>query len=101
MNRREFMTLFGGSGAVYGLGLRARADEGPRRIGMLVGLANDPAGQIRVATFRERLAQLGWVDGKNLQIDIRWSSGDLGCLRTYADELIGLKPDVLSARACR
>jgi putative ABC transport system substrate-binding protein len=95
MNRREFITLLGGMGAVCGLGVRAPAEEGPRRVGMLIGMANDAEGQIRVGTFKQKLAQLGWIDGKNLQIDIRWSSGDLDCLRAYADELIGLAPDVL------
>ncbi len=95
MNRREFIALLGGMAAAYGLGTHVQASEGPRRVGMLVGMANEPEGQIRVAAFKQNLARLGWVDGKNLQLDIRWSSGDLDRTKAYADELIGLAPDVL------
>jgi putative ABC transport system substrate-binding protein len=95
MNRREFITLLSGMGAVYGLGARAQASEGPRRVGMLIGIANEPEGQVRVAAFKQNLARLGWVDGKNLQLDIRWSSGDPDRAKAHADELIGLAPDVL------
>jgi ABC-type uncharacterized transport system substrate-binding protein len=95
MNRRNVITLLGGMGAVYGAGLGAWAGERPRRIGMLIGMADDQAGRVRIATFKQKLADLGWAEGKNLQIDVRWTRGDLGCLRAYADELIALQPDVL------
>ncbi len=95
MNRREFMSLFGALGAVYALGARVRAEEGPRRVGLLVGMTNDAEGKARVAAFKQALGRLGWTAGKNLQLDIRWSSGDPNRIEAYGKELIGLAPDVL------
>jgi putative ABC transport system substrate-binding protein len=60
MNQRAFITLLGGMGAVYGLGSRAQASEGPRRVGLLAGIANEPEGQVRVAAFKQNSARLGW-----------------------------------------
>src|SRR5690349_13875086 len=76
MNRREFMGLCGALGAVYAVGARVRAEEGPRRVGMLVGMANDSEGQARLAALTQGLGRLGWIVGKNLQLDVRWASGD-------------------------
>jgi putative ABC transport system substrate-binding protein len=95
MDRRHLLTLLAAAGTAPVLGLRVRAADGPRRIGMLVGVANDHEGQLRVATFRQHLRRLGWIDGDNVQIDVRWSAGDPASIRAYADELIGLAPDVL------
>jgi len=55
----------------------------------------DPVGVTRVAKFREGLAQLGWREGQNLQIEWRWSGGDIALTRRYADELVQLAPDIL------
>ena len=68
-----------------------------RRIGVLFDLAeNDPEGQARIAAFLQGLAQLGWTDGRNVRMDIRWatSSDDI---RKYAGELVALAPDVILA----
>jgi ABC-type uncharacterized transport system substrate-binding protein len=98
MNRRHVLSLLAAAGTTQALGLRigaAQAPHPPRRIGMLVGVANDREGQLRVATFRQHLQRLGWVEGDNVEIVVRWSAGDPASVRAYADELIGLAPDVL------
>ena len=95
MNRRHVLSLLAAAGTAPSLGLRVRAANGPRRIGMLVGVANDREGQLRVATFRQHLHRLGWIEGDNIEIAVRWSAGDPASIRPYADELIGLAPDVL------
>ena len=96
MRRREFISLLGGA-AAWPLTARAQQSERMRRIGVLMDLAeNDPEGQVRIAAFLQGLAQLGWTDGRNVRIDIRWaaSSDDI---RKYAGELIALAPDVILA----
>ena len=66
------------------------------RIGVLMGVAeSDPEGQARIAAFRQGLADLGWVDGRNLRIEYRWAAGDADRIRAYAAELVALAPDVL------
>jgi putative ABC transport system substrate-binding protein len=59
--------------------------------------ADDLAARDRVAAFRQGLQQLGWIDGRNVRIDTRWSAGDANEIRKYAEELIELKPDVILA----
>src|SRR5262245_35877529 len=67
-----------------------------RRIGVLMGFAaDDPAAQRRVLAFAQALAQLGWTDGRNVRIDIRWSASDPERIRKYTAELVALAPDVL------
>ena len=69
-----------------------------RRVGVLVGsAAEDPEFQARVAAFRDSLAQLGWIDGRNLQIDTRWATSNADELRRHAAELVTLSPDVILA----
>jgi ABC-type uncharacterized transport system substrate-binding protein len=69
-----------------------------RRIGVLMGFAaDDLVAQRRVLAFAQALAQLGWTDGRNVRIDIRWSVGDPERIRKYAAELVALAPDVILA----
>ena len=76
MRRREFIALLGGAAAAWPLAVRAQQGERVRRIGALINLSeSDPAGQRFVAAFRQGLQKLGWVDGRNTWIDIRWGSG--------------------------
>ena len=73
MRRREFITLFGGAAVAFPLAARAQHGERVRRIGVLMSYAaDDPAGQTRLLAFAQALAQLGWSDGRNPRIDIRW-----------------------------
>src|SRR5262249_17817162 len=98
MKRRDFITLLGGAAAAWPLAVRAQQGERVRRIGVLVGFAvDDPVAQRRVLAFAQALAQLGWADGRNVCIDIRWSAGDPERIRKYAAELVALTPDVILA----
>jgi putative ABC transport system substrate-binding protein len=97
LKRREFITLLGGA-AVWPLAARAQQADRMRRVGVLMNWgANDPQGQARLAGFQQALQQLGWSDGRNVRVDIRWGGTDVERLRTYAAELVALAPDVILA----
>jgi putative tryptophan/tyrosine transport system substrate-binding protein len=97
MNRRHFIALVGGA-AAWPLAARAQQREKVRRIGMLMPYAaNDPQVQIRNAAFLQGLQQLGWTVGQNVQIDYRWSGGNMDDTRRYAAELVALAPDLIFA----
>ena len=96
MNRRAFITLLGGAAAAWPLTARAQQPERMRRIGVLhLQAADDPEQQARIAAFRQGLQQFGWIDGRNLRIDFRWSAGSAADARKYASELVALSPDVI------
>src|ERR1700759_2863487 len=95
MRRREFIFYIGTSAAMLPYA-GARSADRPKRLGMLMSTREGaPVGVTRVAKSREGLTQLGWREGQNLQIEWRWSGGDIGLTRRYADELVQLAPDVL------
>jgi putative tryptophan/tyrosine transport system substrate-binding protein len=96
MRRREFMTLVGGM-ASLSLTARALQSERKRRVGVLMGLAGDAQAEDRIAAFVQGLQQLGWTDGRNLQIDYRRGAGGTDNTRRYAAELVALEPDVILA----
>ena len=99
MRRREFITVLGGV-AAWPLCARAQQPDRMRRIGVLIGLAeNDPEAQPRIVAFREELLKQGWAEGRNVQIDFRWADGDAGKTRAFAKELVELQPDVLVAHS--
>jgi putative ABC transport system substrate-binding protein len=82
------------------LAARAQQPQRVRRIAVLMGFAaDDPAAQRRVLAFAQALAQLGWTDGRNVRIDVRWSGGDPERIRKYAAELVALAPDVILANS--
>jgi ABC-type uncharacterized transport system substrate-binding protein len=94
MRRRDFITLVGGVAVAWPIG--ARASE--PRIGVLMSTAADePEGRARFAAFRNALQQLGWTDGRNVRIDIRWPASEPDNYRKYAAELVALGPDVILA----
>jgi putative tryptophan/tyrosine transport system substrate-binding protein len=69
-----------------------------RRMGVLVGFdENDPVGKPRISTFTQALADLGWTDGRNVRMDVRWGGADINRVRALAEELIGLQPDIVLA----
>ena len=92
MKRREFITLLGGA-AAWPLVARAQRPERMRRIGVLMSTpADDPESTARNAAFLQTMQELGWTDGRNVRIEMRWGGGDL---RRYAAELVALAPDVI------
>src|SRR5215831_18195354 len=99
MRRREFITLLGGGAAAWwSQAARAQQRERMRRIGMLMPFGpNDPQVQIRNAAFLQGLQQSGWIVGQNVQIDYRFSGGNIDDTRRYAAELVALAPDVIFA----
>jgi putative ABC transport system substrate-binding protein len=97
MKRREFLTLLGGAAAMP-LAARAQQGERMRRIGVLSTLpADDPEATARTAAFLQMLQELGWTDGRNVRIDIRWGAGDPERIRKYVAELVALPSDVILA----
>jgi putative tryptophan/tyrosine transport system substrate-binding protein len=68
-----------------------------RHIGVLMGVADDAEGQVRVKALQQGLQELGWIEGRNVRIDYRWIGGDAARIRTYAAELAKLSPDVIVA----
>jgi putative tryptophan/tyrosine transport system substrate-binding protein len=97
MQRREFITFLGSAVTAWPLTVRAQQPERMRRIGVLMAHAeNDPEGQVFVAVFRETLQKLGWAEGRNIRIDIRWAA-EMELMPGFAKELIALKPDLIVA----
>ena len=95
MKRREIITLLGGAAAAWPLAARAQQPDRMRLIGVLIGFAEDPAAQSLVAVFRAALAKLGWTEGSNLRIELRWGAADPNKIGTLAKELVDLRPDVI------
>jgi putative ABC transport system substrate-binding protein len=93
MRRRDFIKGIAGSATVWPLAVRAQQTDRMRLVGVLMGYAeNDPAAQSNVATFRAALAKLGWTEGRNVRIEVRWGADKVG---TFAKELVDLRPDVI------
>jgi putative ABC transport system substrate-binding protein len=98
MRRREFITLLGGA-AAWPIAARGQQRERMRRVGVLMGglAADDPEAQARITAFVQGLAQLGWMDGRNIRVDYRFGLGDVARQRKYAEELVALAPHVILA----
>ena len=95
MNKRKFITLLGGA-AAWPLVARAQQGDRVRRIGVFMSFyENDPEGKLRYSAFTQALADLGWADGRNVRIDLRWGGADINRIRALAQELVGLKPDII------
>ena len=93
--RREFITLLGGA-AAWPLAARAQQGERMRLIGVLMPYdENDPVAKPRISAFIQALAGLGWTDGRNVRMDVRWGSGDINRIRGLGRELVGLQPDII------
>ena len=96
MRRRKFITLLGGVAAAWPLVAHAQQGDRMRRLGILMaGVESDPQYQADVAVFREGLQKLGWVDGQNIRIEVRWAGFNAETMRRYAEELIALQPDLI------
>ncbi len=96
MRRREFISLLGGVTVAWPLAARAQQAGPVRRIGVLIGFAeSDPDVQSWIAAFRGALAKLGWTEGSNLRIELRWAGYDPDRMKTFAKELVDLRPDAI------
>jgi putative ABC transport system substrate-binding protein len=95
MNRREAITLLGGA-AAWPLAAHAQQGNRARRIGVLMwGDENDPEVKLRYSAFTQALAGLGWTDGRNVRMDLRWHGYDINRIPVLAQELAGLQPDII------
>jgi putative ABC transport system substrate-binding protein len=98
VKRRDFLTLLGGAAAAWPLVARAQQTERLRRIGVLMAYAeSDAEAQAWVAAFREGLHRLGWTDGRNIGIDVRWATGETEVIQRFAKELVASEPELLLA----
>jgi putative ABC transport system substrate-binding protein len=99
MRRREFIALLGGA-AAWPRTARAQHADRMRRVGVLMNYAEDaPQSQARLASFRDKMQELGWTPSRNVQIEYRWGVGDADLNRRNAAELVALAPDVIVASA--
>src|SRR5215471_10192789 len=101
MRRRDFIRLLGGTAAASMAWLPSappQQDGRVRRVGVLhSGAADDPPIQARNTAFLQALQQLGWTDGRNVRIDVRWAAADAELIRRYSAELVALAPDIIQA----
>jgi putative ABC transport system substrate-binding protein len=95
LRRRKFIAALGGV-AVSPLSAWAQQGDRVRRIGVLMPFdENDPLWKPRLSAFTQALADLGWTDGRSVRMDVRWAGGDINRIRTLAQELVGLQPDII------
>jgi len=98
MQRRKFITLLGGAAAAWPLAARAQQADRGRRIGVLIGYAeDDPETKVRLGAFRQRLEKRGWSEGRNVQIDTRFAAASADKYEPLAKELVAAQPDVILA----
>ena len=99
MRRREFIAGLGGA-AAWPFAARAQQLERMRRIGVLhMGAESDPGSLAQVSRLIQGLAELGWTDGGNLRIDVRWAGGNVDRMRVLAKELVERQPEVIFGAA--
>jgi len=96
IERRKFLATLGGAAAAWPLAGRAQQGERVRRIGVLLSTREgDPQRRAQLAALVQRLTELGWTDGRNAGLDVRWTAGSVDAARKYAAELVALAPDVI------
>src|SRR5262252_9447615 len=95
MKRRHFITLLGSGMVAWPVLVRAQGDR-VRRIGVLMGPAeDDPWAKTMVSAFMQALADLGWTEGRNVRMDLRWAGADTNRIRAVVQELVGSQPDII------
>jgi putative ABC transport system substrate-binding protein len=100
VKRRDFITLLGGAAAAWPLASWAQQAQQVRRIGVLMNsVKDDPGAGAEVAALQHGLSELGWIEGRNITIELRWPGADVDSAQSMAKELVSLKPDVLLARS--
>jgi putative ABC transport system substrate-binding protein len=98
LRRRELIAALGGA-AAWPLAAHAQQGNRVRRIGVLTSYdENDPEWKLRYSAFTQALAGLGWTDGRNVRIDLRWFGDDINRIRALAQELVGSQPDIILAQ---
>src|ERR1700674_2903028 len=98
MRRRDFVMGLVGAAVAWPLAARAQQPDRMRRIGVLMALGeNDPEAKAWLSAFTQGLQELGWIDGRNLRMDIRWAAGNVDLMRMFAKELVDLRPDAILA----
>jgi putative ABC transport system substrate-binding protein len=98
VKRREFITLLGSTAVAWPLTARAQQSERMRRIGVIMGFGeNDSEGRLWLSSFMRAIQELGWVNGRNVRMDVRWSASNPERERIFAKELVSLQPDVILA----
>jgi putative ABC transport system substrate-binding protein len=96
MRRRDFIRVAVGLAAAFPFAARAQQPDRIRRVDLLMGYPEgDPDGQANLAEFRRGLQELGWIEGRNIQLDVRWGAADPDKARTFAKELVSMAPDVI------
>src|SRR5262249_22586953 len=96
VRRRDFIKAAAYSAVGWPLTARAQQPEHVRRVGVLTGIGgNDTETKLRISAFLEELQRLGWIEGRNVQIEVRGGAGSTAAVRKYAAELVALKPDIL------
>jgi ABC-type uncharacterized transport system substrate-binding protein len=95
MRRRDFLVVLGSAAVAWPLAVRAQQPERMRKIGVLMGTPNDVRGQARASAFRNGLQQLGWIEGQNAHLEVRWTRGQSSLIRKYAAELVSIRPDII------
>ena len=99
MRRREFITLLSATTVVRPIAAWAQQREQIARVGVLMSVGDDAEGRARITAFRQGLQKLGWTEGQNVRLDVRWAAGDAALERKFATELVALSPDVILATA--
>src|SRR5438132_7467045 len=99
LRRREFITLLGGAAAAWPLAASAQQDGRMRRIAVLMSLdENDPEAKAWLSGFTQGLAELGWTNGRNVRMDVRWAAGKVDRARMFAKELVDLQAEIILAQ---
>src|SRR6201991_2740704 len=97
MRRREFIWMVGGA-ATWPVAVWAQQTNAQRRIAILMILGkDDPEANARITAFQKGLQEAGWIEGRNIHYETRWSAGNATEIRRYAEELVALAPDVILA----
>jgi putative tryptophan/tyrosine transport system substrate-binding protein len=97
IRRREFIAGLGA--AVWPLAARAQQGDRVRRIGVLMSQDEADPFKTWVSTFTQTLSGLGWTDGRNVRMDLRWGDGDINRIQALAQELVVLQPDIIVTNA--
>jgi ABC-type uncharacterized transport system substrate-binding protein len=95
MIRREFIALLGGAAATWPLAAQAQQPERMRLVGVLMGSDDNAEARSRITAFLQNLQDLGWSEGRTVQIDLRWGGHSPEGIAAHARELVQLKPDVI------